>query len=157
MNDFDPLASIQRFYDAENEFVRAEPADRDIRVMLNELDPEVVVDVPASLPHGGTWCGHAGFEELFDLVTEVWQEFEVVYNEAKWHQIDDRRVLTEGRLRAVVRANGMHVDMPVVSIFAFTCRGLSHLDHFYKDTAAIDVPQSHAGTFSTGKGQDRWT
>jgi ketosteroid isomerase-like protein len=142
VTDFDPLASIQRFYDAENEFVRAEPADRDIGVMLDELDPDVVVDVPESLPHGGVWRGHAGFRELFDVVTDQWQEFEVVYNETRWHQIDDRRVLTEGRLRAVLRKSGLRVDMPVVSIFTFTSRGLSHLDHFYKDTAAIVTPRS---------------
>jgi uncharacterized protein len=135
--DFDPLASIQRFYDAENEFVRAEPSKRDINVMLAELDPDVVVNVPESLPHGGIWRGHEGFTRLFDAVTEHWQEFEVVYNDAKWHQIDSRRVLTEGRLRAVLRADGLQVDMPVASIFTFTSRGLSHLDHFYKDTAAI--------------------
>ena len=142
MNDFDPLASIQRFYDAENEFVRAEPSERDISVMLNELDPNVVVHVPDSLSHGGTWRGHAGFEKLFEVVTEHWQEFEVVYNDTRWHRIDDRRVLTMGRLRAVLRANGLHVDMPVVSLFTFTSQGLSYLDHFYKDTAAIVCPRS---------------
>jgi len=140
--DFDPLASIQRFYDAENEFVRSAPADRDIRVMLNELDPEVVVHVPDSLPHGGIWRGHDGFTRLFDAVTEHWQEFEVVYNETKWHRIDERRVLTEARLRAVLRVNGLRVDMPGVSLFTFTSRGLSHLDHYYKDTAAIVAPAS---------------
>lgn len=138
--DFDPLASIQRFYDAENEFVRAAPSERDINVMLAELDPDVVVHVPESLPHGGVWRGHQGFTDLFDAVVEHWQEFEVVYNDAKWHQIDSRRVLTEGRLRAVLRAEGRPVDMPVASIFTFTSRGLSHLDHFYKDTAAIVGP-----------------
>lgn len=137
MTEFDPLASIQRFYDAENEFVRAEPSDRDIAVMLKELDPEVVVHVPDSLPHGGTWRGYEGFTKLFDAVTEHWEVFEVVYNDAKWHQIDDRRVLTEGRLHAVLRVSGAHVDMPVVSLFTFTIRGLSRLDHYYKDTAAI--------------------
>ncbi|WP_433496964.1 nuclear transport factor 2 family protein [Sphaerimonospora sp. CA-214678] len=140
MNEFDPLASIQRFYDAENAFVTAAPADRDIGVMLKELDPDVVVHVPESLPHGGLWRGHAGFVDLFDLVTEHWSEFEVVYSPAKWNRVDDSRVLTEGRLRAVLRANGKAVDMAVLSIFTFTSRGLSHLDHFYQDTAAILAP-----------------
>lgn len=139
VTDFDLMASIQRFYDAENEFCRAEPTDRDIAVMLNELDPDVVVDVPDSLPHGGVWRGHEGFTQLFDVVTEHWSEFEVVYDRAKWHQIDDRRVLIEGRLRGALRTNGRQVDMPVVSIFTFTNRGAAHLDHYYKDTAAIVV------------------
>jgi ketosteroid isomerase-like protein len=137
VKDFDPIASIQRFYDAENEFCRANPDQQDIRLMLNELDPDVVVEVPDSLPHGGTWRGHAGFEELFAAVSKHWQEFVVVYNDAKWHRIDDGRVLTEGILRGVLRATGKRIEMPGVSLFTFTSRGLSHLVHYYKDTAAI--------------------
>lgn len=139
---FDPLAGIQRFYDAENEFVLAAPEDRDIGVMLAELDPDVVVHVPESLPHGGIWHGHQGFTDLFDVVVEHWQEFEVVYNETRWNQIDSRRILTEGRLRGVLRSDRRAVLMPVVSIFTFTERGLSHLDHFYQDTAAIVCPRT---------------
>lgn len=135
--EVDPLASIQRFFDAENEFCRAEPGARDISIMLNELDPDVVVQVPDSLPHGGTWRGQDGFRELFDLVTERWEEFEVVYDRTKWHQIDSDRVLVEGALRGVVKASGRVVEMPVLSLFTFTARGASRLDHYYKDTAAI--------------------
>ena len=112
MTEFDPLSSIQRFYDAENEFVRADPSARDISVMLAELDPEVVVHVPDSLPTGGLWRGYGGFTQLFDAVTEHWSVFEVIYNEAKWHQIDERRVLTEGRLRAQLRRNARRIEMP---------------------------------------------
>lgn len=137
MTAFDPLASIQRFYDAENEFVRTTASERDITVMLAELDPDVVVHVPDSLPTGGTWRGYEGFTRLFDAVVEHWSVFEVVYNDTKWHQIDERRVLTEGRLHAVLRSNGAEVDMAVVSLFTFTPLGLSYLDHFYKDTAVI--------------------
>src|SRR5690606_7944242 len=103
MTDFDPLESLQRFYDAENEFVRAPAAERDIAIMQRELHPDVVVHVPDSLPHGGIWRGQAGFARLFDAVTEHWDVFEVVYDEAKWHRIDDGRVLTEGRLHGVLR------------------------------------------------------
>ncbi len=137
MNEFDPLESLRRFYDAENEYVRADAAQRDISVMQKELHPDVVVHVPDSLPHGGIWRGHDGFARLFDAVTAHWEVFEVVYDDAKWHRIDDRRVLTEGRLRAVLRAGGLQVNMPVVSLFTFTPQGMSHLDHFYKDTAAL--------------------
>lgn len=137
MMEVDSLKSLQRFYDAENEYVQADAADRDIAVMLKELHPDVVVHVPDSLPHGGTWRGHDGFARLFDAVTEHWAVFEVVYDDAKWHPLDDQRVLTEGRLRAVLRKSGLQVNMPVVSLFTFTPQGMSHLDHFYKDTAAL--------------------
>jgi ketosteroid isomerase-like protein len=138
--DLDPLASIQRFYDAENDFVRSAPEDRDIHVMLAELDPDVVVDVPASLPHGGVWRGHEGFRDLFDAVTRHWREFEVVYSQDKWHAIDDQRILIEGVLRAALQSTGVRVEMPFVSLFTFTPRGASRLDHYYKDTAAILLP-----------------
>lgn len=134
---FDPRASIQRFYDAENAFCSAEQDQKDIQVMLNELAPDIVVEVPASLPHGGIWRGHQGFKDLFDEVTKHFREFVVVYNGAKWHQVDDGRILTKGTLRAVLSANGQHIEMDVVSLFTFTDRGLSHLEHYYKDTAAI--------------------
>lgn len=137
MAHFDPMASIERFYDAENEFIRATEVDRDLGVMLKELDPDVIVHVPDSLPHGGVWRGHDGFKRLFDAVTEHWSAFEVIYDNVKFHQIDDRRVLTEGRLRGVLRANGQKVDMPFVSLFTFSSLGASYLDHYYKDTAAI--------------------
>lgn len=135
--DFDPIASIQRFYDAENEFCSAPPDRKDIRVMLRELDPDIVVEVPDSLPHGGIWRGHSGFVDLFEEVTRGWREFVVVYNGAKWRQVDDGRILTEGTLRGVLNANGAPIEMQVVSLFTFTSRGLSHLVHYYKDTAAI--------------------
>lgn len=144
MSEFDPVASIQRFYDAENEFIQAPPESRDISVMLKELDPEVVVHVPDSLPHGGIWRGHQGFVDLFDVVTAEWQEFSVSYDVVKWHQIDDRRFLTQVRLNAVLRSSGLRVDMAGVSIFTFTSRGLSYLDHYYKDTAAIVCPSAPA-------------
>jgi ketosteroid isomerase-like protein len=117
-----------------------EPEKRDIQVMLAELDPDVVVHVPDSLPHGGTWRGHDGFRELFDVVVEKWQEFEVVYDQTRWHPIDDERVLIEGALRGVLRENVHAVEMPVLSLFTFTERGASFLDHYYKDTAAIVLP-----------------
>ncbi|MGW2962712.1 hypothetical protein ACWDGI_30205 [Streptomyces sp. NPDC001220] len=37
MPKFDPLTGTQRFYDAENEFCRAEPGKRDIRLMLKPV------------------------------------------------------------------------------------------------------------------------
>lgn len=137
MPEFDELASIRRFFDAENEFCRAAPGQRDITMMRNELDPEVVVEVPDSLPHGGTWRGHTGFGDLFDAVTEHFSEFVVGYNDTRWHRVDDGRVLTDGVLHAVLSATGKPIEMRVVSLFTFTERGLSHLVHYYKDTAAI--------------------
>lgn len=145
MTDFDPVASLQRFYDAENRFVAMAPEDRDISIMLDELDPDVVVQVPESLPTGGTWRGHEGFRELFDLVPQHWSQFEVVYDTSTWHKIGDDRMLIECFFRGVL-LNGEAIFMPVLSMFTFTDRGASRLDHFYKDTALIVAAARSAGT-----------
>lgn len=137
MSGINPLESIRRFYDAENEYCSVAPDQRDISIMLNELDPDVVVNIPASLPHGGIWRGHGGFKELGLAVSKHWREFEVVYTNQFGHQIDDHRVMTEGVLRAVLSATGKRIETPFISLFTFTDRGLSHLDHYYKDTAAV--------------------
>ena len=57
-------------------------------------------------------------------------------------RVEVRVAVTEGRLRGVLRSDRRAVLMPVVSIFTFTERGLSHLDHFYQDTAAIVCPRT---------------
>ena len=133
----DALARIRRFFDAENAFCRAAPEDADISVMLAELDPDVVIEIPGSLPHGGVWRGHDGFVRLFELVPQRWERCEVVSDAADWHQIDDGRVMTEGTLKARWEESGDDVLMRVVSLFTFSERGVSHLAHFYEDTAAI--------------------
>ena len=137
MSVFNPLESIRRFYDAENEYCSAAPGQRYISIMLKELDPDVVVNIPASLPHGGIWRGHEGFKELGLAVSRYWQEFEVVYTSGFGHQLDEHRVLTEGVLRAVLSATGNRIETQFLSLFTFTDRGLSYLDHYYKDTAAV--------------------
>lgn len=145
MGEVQTSARIQRFFDAENDYCRAAPGDRDIALMLRELDPEVVVDVPASLPHGGTWRGHEGFVALFARVAAHWREFEVVYDTVRWHLLDDRRVLTEGNLRAATVATGELVEMPVISIFTFSAGGVRRLEHYYKDTAAFVCASPRSG------------
>ncbi len=134
-----PVARIRRFFDAENEYCRAAPEDADISMMLQELDPDILVEVPASLPHGGTWRGHAGFVELFGLVPQTWAVFEVVSEEANWHVIDDGRVMTEGVLRGRLSSASHEVRMKVVSLFTFSDAGVAHLVHYYQDTAALRI------------------
>jgi hypothetical protein len=135
--DLDPMASIQRFYDAENEYFGSAPEQRDIAPLLAELDPDVVVEVPNSLPHGGDWRGHSGFEQLFHVVAEHWSKFEVLWDRDNFHVIGSDRVMCEGVLSAVLRATGRPVEMPVVSVFTFGERGVTQLVHYYKDTGAI--------------------
>lgn len=137
MNDLDLRARLRRFFDAENDFYKADPSSRNIETMLSELAPDVVVEVPDSLPHGGTWHGRTGFVDLVAAVSQHWSEFEVVCDQNQWHPVDSQRVLIEGVLRGTLRGTGNRVEMPFISLFTFTSRGASHLAHYYQDTAAI--------------------
>lgn len=137
MPDLDPLSRLARFYAAENAYVGAPPAQRNLGGMLAELDPDVVVDVPRSLPHGGRWSGHEGFAALFAEVPRRWSAFEVVHDPAATHRVGGDRVLVEAHFRGVLRDGGAEVEMPFVSLVTFTERGASRLDHFWKDTAAV--------------------
>lgn len=148
MTDVNPMASLLRFFAAENEFASASPDQRDISTMLRELDPDVVVEVPDSLPHGGTWRGHAGFEELFGVVSREWQDYRVVGDASCLHVLDDDRILVEGVLHGVVAATGRRVAQPIISLFTFTPRGAVHLVHYYKDTAAVVLGDNTADSRS---------
>jgi ketosteroid isomerase-like protein len=137
VNNVDPVTKIKTFFEAENVYFDAPGPERDIEPLLAVLDPDLVVEVPASLPHGGSWRGHAGFEELFTAVAHHWTEFAVVFDESDWHPLGDGRVMCEGRVRGILRATHRKVDTPIVSFFTFSDTGVSHLVHFYQDTAAV--------------------
>jgi len=129
--------SIQRFFEAENEYFRTDPDQRDLGSLLALLDPDIVVEVPGSLPHGGLWRGHHGFEALFAAVAAHWNEFRVVHDEAMIHLLADNRVMCEAMVRGIRRATGEAVDTPIVSFVTFSDLGISHLVHYYKDTGAL--------------------
>ena len=145
----DPMISIQRFYDAENEYFTTAPEQRDITPLLAELDPDVVVEVPDSLPHGGSWRGHAGFENLFQVVAEHWSTFQVVWDRDNFHPIGADRIMCEGVLSAVLRATGRQVTMLAGSRRStFSQLGVSQLVHDYKDSGAVLVANRSAGARS---------
>jgi len=137
VTDTNPMTSIQRFFEAENEYFRTDPDQRDIGPLLAELDPDVIVEVPESLPHGGVWRGHSGFEELFAVVARHWLEFRVIWDESKFYQLGAERVMCEGVVQGVLRATGDRVNTPIISLFTFSSAGVSQLDHFYKDTGSL--------------------
>lgn len=62
-------ATLDTFYKAESAYLRA--GGGDFAAIAATLDPECVIYQPASLPYGGEWRGHNGFEEWMRLFTQV--------------------------------------------------------------------------------------
>ena len=61
LDKVDPaLATLDRFYKEEAAYLAA--GGGDFSAIAATLDPECVIFQPASLPYGGKWRGHAGFE-----------------------------------------------------------------------------------------------
>ena len=59
-NNAAAMANLERFYEAESAYLTA--AKPDFSAIVATLDPECVIYQPASLPYGGEWRGHLGFE-----------------------------------------------------------------------------------------------
>ena len=58
--DSSAIAVLHRFYEAETEYLEAEP--KDFAVIASTLHPDCIMHQPNSLPYAGQWHGHEGFE-----------------------------------------------------------------------------------------------
>ncbi len=50
-------------------------AQGDMNTALQMLDPAVVVYEQESLPYGGAYHGHKGYQQLFTNIMEIWGDF----------------------------------------------------------------------------------
>jgi len=76
LDKVDPaLATLDRFYKEEAAYLAA--GGGDFSAIAATLDPECVIFQPASLPYGGEWRGHAGFEAWMKAFVQQWSSMEV--------------------------------------------------------------------------------
>lgn len=94
------------------------------------VHPEVRIEQPASLPHGGWWQGHDGMAAMGARFGEYWER-----------TIDDPRIT--GCDRTVVqvttqawtaRSTGRTATVDVVELFAFRDAVISEIRVFQQDT-----------------------
>ena len=69
------MANLQRFYTAESAYLLA--ADPTLPRLRPHSILRCVIYQPTSLPYGGEWRGHAGFEAWMRAFGEVWTSLEV--------------------------------------------------------------------------------
>ncbi len=127
-------ATLDTFYKAESAYLRA--GGGDFAAIAATLDPECVIYQPASLPYGGEWRGHNGFEEWMRLFTQVWASIEVTNPE----QISmGDVVISRSHVYAEHRRSGEKYDWPLLQYFRFHDGLIAELWPFYWDTAALIV------------------
>ena len=67
--------TLKRFYEAESAYLA--PSGGDFSEVAATLDPDCVIFQPTSLPYGGEWRGHGGFEAWMKAFAEEWSSLQV--------------------------------------------------------------------------------
>ena len=106
------IATLKRFYAAESAYLLA--VEPNFGPIAATLDPECVIYQPASLPYGGDWRGHAGFEAWLRAFREVWSSLEV--KESEIFAFGDVLV-SRSHVYARARENGREADWPLLQFF----------------------------------------
>ena len=125
-------ATLLRFYEAESAFLAS--ANGDFSGIAATLDPECVIYQPASLPYGGEWRGHSGFEAWMQAFSQQWSSLEVKDKEI---YPQGEIVVSKSHVYAVAKATGLHLDWPLLQFFRFREHTILELRPFYWDTAAL--------------------
>ena len=126
------LATLSSFYEAEAAYLTADSPD--FAGIAATLDPECVIYQPASLPYGGEWRGHAGFEAWMKAFAQQWSALEVKDSELFPH---GDVVVSRSHVYAKARATGRDVDWPLLQFFRMRNARILELRPFYWDTAQI--------------------
>ena len=126
------MANLQRFYAAESAYLLA--VEPDFGAIAATLDPECVIYQPASLPYGGEWRGHTGFEAWLQAFRDVWSSLEV--KGAGVFSVGDVLV-SRSHVYARARRNQCEADWPLLQFIRVREARILELRPFYWDTAAL--------------------
>ncbi len=122
--------TLGRFYEAGNAYMRADAPD--FAAVAPTLDPDCLLRQPASLPYGGEWRGHAGFERWVRAFRETWSALSV--RDPQVFDTDDPGVVFS---RSDVRATGRQANWPLLQQVEVRDGRIRVLQPFHWDTVAI--------------------
>ena len=126
------LRTLNNFYKAESAYLEA--GGGDFAAIAATLHPECVIHQPVSLPYGGVWRGHGGFEEWMQLFAQVWASLEVTGPE---QMLIGNVVISRSHVYAERRGSGEKLDWPLLQYFRFREGLIVELWPFYWDTAIL--------------------
>ncbi len=126
------LEAVTQFYAAEAAFMAADTPD--FGPVAATLDEACLLHEPKSLPYGGEWRGHDGFERWMRLFKDTWVSMDVSGSEM-FTQGDV--VFSASHVFATARATGQKVDWALLQRFQIRGGKLLELKPFHWDTAAL--------------------
>ncbi|MEV3924935.1 nuclear transport factor 2 family protein [Actinomadura coerulea] len=139
----DVLTVLDAFFAAEADYIRAGwPGVADFGGMAAHLAPDVVIHQAPSLPYGGAWRGHDGFERFMAAMSEAWRSLEFL-DRRQWVDGDTVVISNHGRLTA--RATGRSIETTVLQRITVRDGLIAELWPFYWDTAAVSDALTRPG------------
>ena len=124
--------TLEAFYEAETAYLQAE--DPTFTAIAATLDPECVIYQPRSLPYGGEWRGHRGFEQWMQAFAQVWASLEVKGTELI--SLGDV-VMSRSEVTAKRHGSDQTFHWPLLQYFRFRNCLILELWPFYWDTASL--------------------
>ena len=125
-------ATLARFYEAESAYLAS--GGGDFSRVAATLDPECVIYQPASLPYGGAWRGHTGFEAWMKSFAQLWSSLEV--KDSELYPNGDV-VISRSHVYAIAKEDGRPIDWPLLQFFRLRNGRVLELWPFYWDTATL--------------------
>ena len=126
------LKTLDSFYKAESAYLAS--GGGDFTAIAATLNSECVIYQPRSLPYGGEWRGHHGFERWMRSFTQIWSSLEVTGPE---QMLIGDVVISRSHVYAQRRASGEKLDWPLLQYFKFRAGLILELWPFYWDTATL--------------------
>ena len=84
---------------------------REMEALLALADPEIVIDVPAAMPNGGTFRGHDEYRAWLGNWLDAWERFSIEVVELE--RVGERCVIASVIQRGTGRGSGIPVEMSV--------------------------------------------
>ncbi|MGV9797870.1 nuclear transport factor 2 family protein [Mycobacterium sp. NPDC003449] len=127
---------LHRFYAAETTYLESEP--KDFSIIAAVLHPDCVMHQPDSLPYGGRWQGHDGFERWMTAFGAAWST--LVVTDPTFYVSGTDVVFVRSTVHATARANGAALSWPLLQMITVKDGLILEMQPFYWDTAAIIEP-----------------
>lgn len=90
---------------------------------------------PDSLPYGGVWEGHSGFEQWMLAFGAVWKSLTVT--DPVFFPSGSDVIFVRSTVHATARANGSALTWPLLQMISVKDGLIREIQPFYWDTAAI--------------------
>ena len=126
------LETLKRFYEAESAYLAS--GGGDFSGVAGTLDPDCVIFQPTSLPYGGEWRGHSGFEAWMRAFAEQWSSLEV--KDSKLYPNGDV-IVSKSHVYAIAKITGRKADWPLLQFFRVQKGKIVELQPFHWDTASM--------------------